>query len=344
MSNPDVRPRLIGLIDNAGPNNLLAFLADALDGACAADLAAAFVTRRGLDALLQRLLAVDGRVRVLTGFYGWVTEPAALRALLDGERRHPKHFRSRIAIDPRFHCKAYLITRGTTLTAVVGSSNLTGDGLTETGELNAAFAVPARSSKALMFRQFFEAAWASAVPLSATLIDAYAEARPAGSGEPGVVPITLDAALTSAKAPATHASRGRRPRYFRMTVHGFMSARTERALREETSWSRRKWGMVTARLPSLSIGDRIILFDKTCGWSQLVEVRDWTRTPMRTPDGRNFAAHTPVAGSHRRKLTATAWAAIRQKGLLTKWDAERDCRMSVVNAERLIKALRFLKA
>ena len=133
-------PRLAtGLADPLSPH----LFAD-LDEARHADLAVAFILRSGLARVLPRLEGLlqrpGARVRILTGDYQDVTDPAALRWLLNLQEQtqalgelpgtlelkvfetDPKH--------PSFHLKTYLLYgRGggesrTPLAAWVGSSNL----------------------------------------------------------------------------------------------------------------------------------------------------------------------------------------------------------------------------
>jgi HKD family nuclease len=84
-ANVTVHLNNLELIENAGPNTLKAYLADAIPRAYGADLAIAFITENGLYQILHLLKRTAERrpVRILTGLFQFVTEPAALVALLD---------------------------------------------------------------------------------------------------------------------------------------------------------------------------------------------------------------------------------------------------------------------
>lgn len=116
-------------------NPLLPTLLEELAQATQLDLAVAFVTEAGLEKIENHLVdLIDpsgryGTLRFLTGDYLSVTEPRALRRLLDlseeyGERALVRVFET--DKDLGFHPKAYLIRRDpVSATAFIGSSNLT---------------------------------------------------------------------------------------------------------------------------------------------------------------------------------------------------------------------------
>lgn len=109
-----------------------ATLLDDLSTAVEIRIAVAFVLRRGLEIIaprLQECLDRGGRVSFLTGDYFDVTEPEALRVLLDlTPEGGSGTFEARCFETDRttgFHPKAYAIrTRGSSSVAYVGSSNL----------------------------------------------------------------------------------------------------------------------------------------------------------------------------------------------------------------------------
>ncbi len=72
------------IIENKGPDNLRDTLKARLLRASEVCIAAAFVTRSGIDTIIQALrqVAGKGRVRLITGLYQHVTEPQALETLL----------------------------------------------------------------------------------------------------------------------------------------------------------------------------------------------------------------------------------------------------------------------
>lgn len=96
------------------------------------DLAVAFVTESGLDQIepfIFDFFSRDAHMRLLTGDYLGVTEPRALRRMLDwteeyGARCSIRVFQTDHSIG--FHPKAYILHRGYAgATAYIGSSNLT---------------------------------------------------------------------------------------------------------------------------------------------------------------------------------------------------------------------------
>ena len=112
-----------------------------LDEARHADVAVAFILRSGLEAIRPRLEALlereGSRVRILTGDYQDVTDPAALRGLLNLQEQTQAEalgLPGRLELKvfetdrqhPSFHPKAYLLygDRRTPSAAWVGSSNL----------------------------------------------------------------------------------------------------------------------------------------------------------------------------------------------------------------------------
>jgi HKD family nuclease len=128
----------LDIIENNGPDNLRDTLRFRLRRASNVSIAVAFVTRAGLDDIVQALrqVAANGSVRLLTGLYQKVTEPEALRTLLRIQEETRGRFSVRLSREPRFHRKLYLLYSRKNATAIIGSSNLTSEGLRSGGELN----------------------------------------------------------------------------------------------------------------------------------------------------------------------------------------------------------------
>ena len=126
-------------IENSGPDNLRDTLKARLHTASHVSLAVAFITRSGVEEIVQPLREAAGRgkVRLLTGLYQKVTQPEALEVLLRLQRQTKVRLETRVSCDPTFHRKLYLLQRGTTAYVIIGSSNLTREGLQSGGELNA---------------------------------------------------------------------------------------------------------------------------------------------------------------------------------------------------------------
>lgn len=115
---------------------LLPELISALSSARNADIAVAFVLESGIERLEEHfrdLLKRGGRIRFLTGNYMDVTDPRALKRLLDlegaidrrvFETRAPVPSYGERTFATSFHPKAYIFHRGEGGLAFVGSSNL----------------------------------------------------------------------------------------------------------------------------------------------------------------------------------------------------------------------------
>lgn len=114
------------------------------------DLAVAFVRKSGLDLIQSELmdrLEMPSRVRILTTDYMGITEPSALRRLMDLTGRDDYDLEVRLFQDPAtsFHAKAYIFWStqdGGSNRLIVGSSNLTRMALTEGVEWNLSSEAP----------------------------------------------------------------------------------------------------------------------------------------------------------------------------------------------------------
>lgn len=178
-----------------------------LERATHVDIAVAFVFVAALNAgVLSRLrdvLAREGsRVRLLTGDYQNVTEPAALRLLLTlrEQAQASEALRGRFELrvfqtaktQSSFHPKAYLLhsdAHGTPLATYVGSSNLSRTGLFDGVEWNLRLST---AQAATVARDNFEQLFAHSATCEVThdWIAAYDERRGAN-----VVPPSLDVAV-----------------------------------------------------------------------------------------------------------------------------------------------------
>ncbi|HLM72655.1 MAG TPA: phospholipase D-like domain-containing protein, partial [Polyangiaceae bacterium] len=311
------------VVDNVGPNQLVTYLRDSAKTAVAMDIAAAFVTASGLNALLHALLRVagQGKVRLLTGLFQGVTEPAALRKLLQAESSTQGGLAVRISRDAHFHWKAYFIARRTKHTMVIGSSNLTSDGLRRTGELNIIHSVPADRAAREPARQAFERAWKAATPLRAPHIERYEELR--GETLAMSTPnIPVREILGRSELLVEPIERA----YFRASLEGYVAKDTNSILMETTDWGKRGYEYFNAAAERYNKRDRIIFFDFTVDQIFIVEVIDLTRTPIATPDGRHFVAYRKLRGTKARRMVPTLWSAFRESGLLTSKAAARSDR------------------
>jgi superfamily II DNA or RNA helicase/HKD family nuclease/diadenosine tetraphosphate (Ap4A) HIT family hydrolase len=149
------------LVRGGESDPLFAHLVACLDGARTVDLAVAFTMRTGVQLLEEHLRDVldrGGRVRILTGDYLDVTEPAALLRLLD--------LQGDVAVrvfqsdGTSFHPKAFIVagTEGGS-TAFVGSSNLSGMALQRGIEWNYRVVTPRDADGFADIVNGFEALW-----------------------------------------------------------------------------------------------------------------------------------------------------------------------------------------
>ena len=301
----------IAAIDNSGPNTLVTFLRNAGVGCGEIDVAVAFITAAGLDSLLYLLkrAATRGRVRVLTGLYQWFTEPKALRMLLHVDEQTNGRLSVRLSKDGHFHWKAYMLVKKSTAMAVIGSSNLTDDGLHETGELNVVLSLGAASKEFEVLRQIFERHWESRRVVhsrkrSSPNTRAY-ENRPARFSSRRRVPIRKILGAMPRKKKA-----GREEvRYWRTCIDGQLTQETEDLLHRTTNWDKRGYDYFRTWPRTFSIGDRVILFDLNARCVGAIEIVDTEKMPVRTPDGLHFAAYRKVRGFSRRRLVSNRWKA-----------------------------------
>jgi HKD family nuclease len=312
----------IDLIDNRGPNTLLATLRRLLAArSCSfVEIQVAFVSAAGVGNLLPSLRRAASRIpiRIVTGLYQGVTEPAALRLLLKAQQQTKGRLQTRLAKDLNFHRKLYVVGTADVRYAVSGSSNLTAEGLTSRGEFNLLARVRAAGQEARSLQAHFDTLWSKGtVPLSADRIRRYAAARPrrprtmiAKRSLRGV--LGYDRRATDG-SDASFLSRA--PRHWRDYVSGYADPTTETMVSAETDWDRRRYDWYASQTDSFHPGDRILLFDGPNRSAQLTVVKDTTSMPRLTPDGRHFVAFVPSRGCRRRRFGRNLWKAFTSVGL-----------------------------
>jgi HKD family nuclease len=335
---------MAGPIDNRGPNTVLRTLRSLLRPGVDVRIQVAFVTRSGVMALLSSLhrAARLGSVRLVTGLYEGFTEPEALRLLAAAERQSRGRLAVRISREPRFHRKLYLVTSRAQGHCIVGSSNLTTEGLTARDELNLLLTMPpAVQPFAGLARRFDEDWRLECVPVTAELVRKYAAARPS-QRRPTIAPAKLRAILGSPRrGPEVSSAAENQPKLWRQSIEGLADKATQDLIREETSWGNLDW--FSNPSPGIRRDDLVVLFDFT--WRsksvQLVRVRDTTTVRVRTPDGRHFVAHSPVRGTPRRVLGKRLWKKLNGLGVArSRRDAEAGRRLSMTKIEELKRTLR----
>ncbi|MBI4245422.1 MAG: hypothetical protein HY606_15140, partial [Planctomycetes bacterium] len=152
-----------GLINNNGPNSLLRFLKNILPRSNRVDIGVAFITSAGLDQIIEDLKKVitksHSKIRILTGLYQAVTEVTALEKLLTLCKRFPDNFEVKISLEQYFHRKYYALSTNIKTSLIIGSSNLTKEGLVSEGELNAVFTSNNRDLRTNEFVRSFQTEW-----------------------------------------------------------------------------------------------------------------------------------------------------------------------------------------
>lgn len=310
----------IGVVENSGPNTLLSFLQHAGDGAASIDIAAAFLTSSGVDAILYVLkkVARKGTVRVLTGLYQGFTEPDALRKLYRVQEETKGRLSVSISRDGHFHWKCYFVKRPKSASLVVGSSNLTGDGLRQTGEFNVVLTVTTDSKPYRDVTTLFETHWkGKATLLTDEILTKYESWKEKIGGIASRPSVPIRTILGGNPAPRRKKELGTR-RFWRTGISGYCSDETVTVLKDTTNWERRGYLYFSTWNRSFQEGDRVVLFDLVDKVIRIVEIKDTTETPVVTPDGVHFAAYRAVRGIPQRRLVANRWRFLKQSQLLKR--------------------------
>ena len=332
----------IGVIENAGPNHLRGYLKENIKNFSGVDIAVAFITQAGLDELLLTLrkASKQGPVRLLTGLYQCFTEPKALRILLAQQSDTQGRLSVRLSPIPHFHWKAYFLLGRHQATAIVGSSNLTSEGLGRSGELNTVLHVRRKSTAFQVLHRPFEDEWAAAFPLRVEQINRYDKFRPKTT-HAAHSPIPLSKILGLRSSPSGHSSYPSHERqYWRVSTSGYVCKETEAVIGDTTNWDVRGYSWYTSNESRHQKGDRIVMFDLTDGWIVNAEIVDTCRTPKRTPDGQFFTAFQRVAGTPRKRISRKTWSALRRCGhIRNRQDVDTSKKLRELSFMRLWEAI-----
>jgi HKD family nuclease len=324
---------MFNVIDNRGPNNMRDALNERLKRVSSVDVAVAFVTAAGVDKLLISLRAASkrGHVRVLTGLYEWFTEPAALRRLLSATSAT---FEASISRRRKFHPKLWIL-HGRKTVCVVGSSNLTVEGLTSEGEANLVV-----STEGKIVQNYFESEWAESVRLTDEIIRDYDAARKL-IARPRMPTVPLSAILKkSMSSRESETVTQNQRRFWADALTGFVSKKTTAIVNEATSWDRRGLAWYSAGRHTMKRGDRLCLYDYSgTAYVWLVEIAD--KTEIRTGDGRYFIAYRKLKGTARRTITAERRSILRS---LDVYVPRRDPSRIRISSEKWGELRRFLGA
>lgn len=336
------------VIENSGPNNLRDVLRAKLAKASDVCIAVAFVTESGLDEIIQplRRVATRGKVRLITGLYQRFTEPKALKTLLRIQTETRGNFSVQLSREPQFHRKVFLLESRTQAVAIVGSSNLTREGLQSGGELNLMVSLPKSAPSYKRLKEAFEKDWEKrrSVPLTAEQVERYENDRPPPfrqkSYTEGQLKKILGAEPTYEKATVKDTSIN----LWRSCITGFAKKRTERIISETTNWDYKNYTWFGTGGPHrYKIGDRIFLFDFAIQRLEFVEVKDITRTPIPTPDGRHFVAFRRVS-NYSRRFSIRLWKELESIGIRKKDARDIHKKISPEDARHLISILRAKKS
>ena len=182
------------LIANEGENTMKRAIVEELRRSESFTFSVAFITTDALAALKQALLNFQGRGTIVTSTYLGFNQPAVFRELLTLEgidvRIHSDDGRG-------FHAKGYVFNQPRSVTAIVGSSNLTVSALQRNREWNLRFSAMPGGDIVDQLSGAVEAQRADSIPLTEEWIEAYEasyvppEPR-AGSVAPAVDPGVVD--------------------------------------------------------------------------------------------------------------------------------------------------------
>jgi HKD family nuclease len=321
------KPSYWEVIENSGPNNMREQLRSLLKGSSQADIAVTFISAQGLSTILEALrqVANRGRVRVITGLYQGITEPSALRILLRVQDQTKNRLSVHLSTDPKFHRKVYIATRGSRVTTIVGSTNLTQDGLTSGGELNVVISGASASARRLC--QLFQEDWRnSSRQLKLQQIRRYEKHRPASAKRERSLPLHK---ILGAETTRDDAAPDPSPavRCWQDYVDCGLPNATERLVEEQTSWDEKGYNWFAAGRHPYRVGDVLLFFDFLNRDVSLVRIKGITRTSKPTKNGRHFVAYKPIQGFAWRRMTANWWRTMKSKRLLRNLSDARSRRL-----------------
>lgn len=245
----------------------------------------------------------------------------------------------KLSREPHFHWKSYYLINGTKAHVLVGSSNLTADGLSESGELNIVLSLATSSKPFRDLHKLFDEHWElQAEQVSDDCISSHEKQR-AELGTGHRKSISISSILGRKHKPKPEV-KARTPRYWRTCLNGYLSEETVSLLNETTNWDRKGWLYLSAWNTSFSRGDLVLVFDIKDTSLYVAEIMDTTPTPVRTPDGTHFAAFKRLKKHGLRKLVSNRWKMLKADGLLKrKDDADYTKRISIATFERFVENL-----
>lgn len=295
-------------IENNGPDNLRDTLKALLLQASTNEvcISVAFLTQSGLNEIIQplRQVATQGSVKLITGLYQHVTEPQALETLLNIQNETRGNFSIKLSKEPKFHRKFYILESKSQIFAIVGSSNLTKEGLQSGGEINVIISSAKNTPSIKELKNIFEKEWThGAVSLSAEQIKNYKKIRSEKtdfkSSNRSEIKKILGTEPVHQKATPSLLEV---TEFWRACITGYVKKRTEKIISETTNWDNRNYSWFSSGKHNYRIKDKVFLFDTNENKVSLVEITDIARIKISTPDGRYFVAYKSIRG-YEKKLT-----------------------------------------
>ncbi len=159
------------LVLNSEENTVLRTIRDELRRCTSFSFSVAFVTPRAIALLKQELVEFQGSGQIVTSDYLGFNSPEAFAELLNLQR---------LGIDVRlhtstsFHPKGYVFHHDQTVTAMIGSANLTENALARNTEWNLKVSAAATSDLARQLERLIAEQHEGSLPLSQAWLDQYA--------------------------------------------------------------------------------------------------------------------------------------------------------------------------
>jgi HKD family nuclease len=336
----------LDVIDNSGAASMISELSKELGACRRARLATASLSRGGIGFIEEALHAgrASLRIQLLVGLYNGHTEAAALRRLFRMQKRFSGHIEIRIAQNGRFHWKTYLFESNRAVTAFVGSSNFTKDGLGVEGEFNIRIDSTRMSGVIGHIAETFDRVWKKhSVPLSVAIAEGFTSAsNRSKEATIQIIPIIREIL----RAPRrSHTKRSPKKTAVMTSIEETVGRATIKVVKDKTDWYRKgfQWLVYTRKVDR----DRL----RKPGAFYLVEmqgkelqlslndVRD--DDEFTTDDGRYFIAYRKRNGSVVKRVSPSTLALLRRAGVVEKKeDLQRDRRLSHANRETLDALLR----
>lgn len=162
------------LIANRGDNTMIRAIEAELGRSHEFVFSVAFITPGALGLLKQALRDFRGKARIITSTYLDFNDPAMFRELLTLDN---VEVMVHSGVDGGFHAKGYVFTQAGTLSAIVGSSNLTRYALTRNQEWNLRFSALPEGDITHQLWAAIEEQRSQSLPLTREWIDEYEQNR-----------------------------------------------------------------------------------------------------------------------------------------------------------------------